>query len=169
MKKHTKFLLLLAVFGAFALAGQAAQAACTDPARPGADWRRCYFDGRVFSNADLSGAHMRDARFIRARLSGSNLSKVDAHRAKFVSAIVDNVRFDEARLTEVDFTKADLRKSTFLKADLRRARFNKSNLRGADLSGAKLKGADLLNADLSGATWTDGKTICAEGSFGQCN
>ena len=28
---------------------------------------------------------------------------------------------------------------------------------------------DLLRADLSGATWIDGRTICAEGSIGQCN
>ncbi|MDA0367818.1 MAG: pentapeptide repeat-containing protein, partial [Proteobacteria bacterium] len=39
---------------------------------------------------------------------------------------------------------------------------------GANFSGARLEGADLLNADFSGATWTDGTTICAPGSIGQC-
>ena len=151
------------------LASQSAQAACTDPARPEAEWQRCYFDERVFKDVDLTGANLRDTRFIRAKLTGSDLSKVSAHRARFISAQVNNVKFDGARLTEVDFTKTDLSNSSFRKANLRRARLIRANLRGADLTGARLKGADLLNADLSGATWTDGKTICAEGSLGQCN
>jgi uncharacterized protein YjbI with pentapeptide repeats len=169
MKILSRIILLTGVLLISGLVIPSAEAACTDPARPGADWRRCYFDERNFGNVDLTGSHLRDSRFIRAKLAGANLSKVDAHRAKFISAIVTGVRFDGARLTEVDFTRAILSKSTFRKADLRRARFVRANLRGADLSGAKLKGADLLGADLSRATWIDGKTICAEGSLGQCN
>ena len=42
-------------------------------------------------------------------------------------------------------------------------------LRGVDLSQANLTGADLLRANLSGAIWTDGTTICAEGSIGRCH
>ena len=55
------------------------------------------------------------------------------------------------------------------RADLRRARLFRAILRGADLTEARMTGADLLNADLSGATWSDGQTVCTEGSIGQCN
>ena len=168
MKFSRTLLALSAVVLAGFLPGQA-EAACTDPARPEADWRRCYFDERDFSGADLSGARLRDARFIRAKLSGANLTGVDAHRAKFISAVLDGIAFDKSRLTEVDFTKADLRNASFRGTDLRRARLNRADLRGADLTDAKLRGAHLLNANLSGATWIDGKTVCAEGSLGQCN
>jgi len=146
-----------------------ALAACTDPARPEVDWRRCYMDERVFKAVDLSGARLRDARFSRADLTGANFSKSDSHRSRFYSAKLKGAKFDGARVTEADFTKADLAGASFVDADLRRARLFRANLRGANLTGAKLKGADFLNADLSGATWIDGKTICAEGSLGQCN
>ncbi len=146
-----------------------AQAACSDPARPKVDWRRCYLDERVFKNVDLSGAKLRGSRFSRADLSGVNLSKADAHRVKFLTAKLKGVNFDGARLTEADFTKADLSGASFVGADLRRARLFRADLRGANLTNAKMTDADMLNADLSGATWTDGKTICAEGSLGQCN
>ena len=144
-------------------------AACTDPARPGVDWRRCYADERRLPGVDLSGAKLREARFARADLRGANFSGASARRAKFISASMAKTRFDNARLTEADFTKADLTGASFRGADLRRARLFRAKLRGADLSGARMTGADLLNADLSGATWIDGKTICAEGSNGQCN
>ena len=144
-------------------------AACTDPALPGVTWRRCYFEERDFTGADLSGAVLRDTRFHRANLSGAILADVDAFRAKFVTATLTNVIFDRARLTEADFTKADLTGASFKGADLRRARLFRAVLRNADFTKARMRGADLLNADLSGARWIDGRTICAEGSIGQCN
>ncbi len=169
IRTRTRLIAAALMAGGTWLGVQPAQAACTDPARPGVDWKRCYFDERNFVGVDLSGAQLRDTRFARANLSNSNLSKAHAHRAKFVTAILKGIKFDGARVTEVDFTKADLTGASFRKADLRRSRFFRSILRGADLTGAKLNGADMLNADLSGATWIDGKTICAEGSLGQCN
>lgn len=142
--------------------------ACTDPPRPEVNWERCYMEERNFSGVDLSGALLRDARFHRSTLDGSNLSVVRAHRAKFISASLPETTFDHAHLTESDFTKANLQDASLANADLRRTRFFRANLRGADLSNARLTGADFLNADLSGATWVDGKTVCAEGSIGQC-
>ena len=144
-------------------------AACTDPAMPGVAWRRCYFEERDFIGVNLSGAVLRDTRFHRANLSGANLAEVDAFRTKFVTATLTGVIFDRARLTEADFTKADLTGASFKGADLRRARLFRAILRNADFSKALMRGADLLKADLSGARWTDGRTICAEGSIGQCN
>ena len=162
-------LLSAAIVGAFAaLAGWPALAACTDPPRRDVNWERCYLEERNLAGSDLRGARLRDARFNRARLEGSDLSNVDAHRAKFISATLSDSVFDGARLIESDFTKSDLRNASFARADLRRARLFRSDLRGADLTGARMTGADLLNADLSGATWIDGKTVCSDDSIGQC-
>ena len=146
-----------------------ALAECTDPAGPGVNWQRCYFDERDFRGADLTGATLRDGRFARADLSGATLVKTDARRAKFFTATLVNIDFTAARLAEADFTKADLTGATFRQADLRRARLFRAVLRNADFTEARMRGADLLDADLSGARWVDGKTICAEGSIGQCN
>jgi len=143
-------------------------AGCTDPARPGVDWRRCYHDDRELPGADLSGAKLRDARFSYADLTKAVFAAADARRVKFISAKLAGATFDAANLTEADFTNADASGASFRGADLRRARFYRTNLKGADLTGAATDQADLLNADLSGATWIDGKTICAEGSISQC-
>ena len=162
-------LATLTALGATTLAPHPAAAACTDPPRPGVDWKRCDFSERTFVNFDVSGGTLRDARFIRTQLPNANFSKVSAHRAKFITADLQNARFDGAKVTEVDFTKANLSGASFKDADLRRARLFRANLRGADLTGARIQGADLLNANLSGVRWVDGVTICAEGSRGTCN
>ena len=150
------------------LAAAPAMAACTDPAAPGVDWQRCYFEERNLSEANLTGANLRDARFHRSNLTGAVLADVDAFHAKFNTAKLRRATFDGARLTEVDFSKADLTDASLKNADLRRARLFRTILRGADLTGAQLRGADLTRADLSGALWINGTTICAEGSIGQC-
>lgn len=142
---------------------------CNQPAAPGVDWQRCYMDGRDFSQHDLSGARLRETSFQRARLVGTILAKVDGYRVRFISAVMTGARLDDGVFSDADFTKADLAGASLARADLRRARFFHASLRGADLTGAKTLSADFLNADLSGARWTDGKTICAEGSLGQCN
>ncbi|CAK0741056.1 Pentapeptide repeat family protein [uncultured Gammaproteobacteria bacterium] len=163
------------LFLALVLAGMAvgvpspAVAECTEAAAPGANWRRCFHDGRIMPRVDLTGAMLRDATFQRSDLSGSTLTNADAYRAKFVSAILNGVIFDGARLTEVDFTRADLAGASLRNADLRAARLVNADLRKANLTGARLDRADLRNAELAGAIWTDGVKVCAEGSVGQCN
>ncbi len=162
--------LLGATWVALALGFMAAPALadCTDPHGPDVDWQRCYQDGRNLAGADLRRAKLRDARFTRGDLSGANFTGADGRRAKFVTTVAKGAIFDEAYLTEADLTKADLTGASLRKTDLRRAKLFRAILREADLSGARLGGADLLKADLSGALWTDGKTICAEDSIGQC-
>jgi uncharacterized protein YjbI with pentapeptide repeats len=162
-----------ALAGAFAAAvcvgaAGAALADCTDPALPGVDWRRCTMHSREFIDANLTGAKLKDGRFTRANFSNSNLSDIDGRRAKFIAAIARKTNFEGARLSGADFTDADLSKASFKGADLYRAQFQGAVLRGADLTGANTENADMLDADLSGARWVDGKTICAQGSIGQC-
>lgn len=167
---RTRIFIAIAVcWGAASWGASPAHADCTDAASPGVDWRRCYKDGRNFSNRDLTGAKLRDTSFARAKLEATNFSKVDGFRAKFYTAKMARAKFDGARLAEADFSKADLTGVSFKGTDLRRTKFFGANLRRADFTGAKLRGADFFTADLSGATWTNGKTICAEGSIGQCN
>jgi len=154
---------------ALGLAPAAALAACTDPPAPGVNWQRCVQDGLEFREANLTGARLRGASFFRADLSGSDLSEVNGFEAKFVNAIMKNVKLDGAKLSEADFTKADLSAASLVGADLRRAHFFDAILRGANLTDARLQGADLTRADLSGATWQDGQRVCGEGSIGRCN
>lgn len=159
-------LLALLVLGTTA---QETLAACTDAAMPGVQWRRCFLDGSDLTGADLSGADLRDSSLKRSDLSGARLTEIQARRAKFVSSVLTGADFAGADLTQADLTSADLRDVSFVRASLRGARLYDSNLRGANLTEAVLDGTDLLRANLSGATWTDGKTICAEGSIGRCH
>jgi uncharacterized protein YjbI with pentapeptide repeats len=160
---------LLLVAAVLAAVGPAAQAACTDAAAPGVQWRRCLLDSSDLSGENLSGADLRDTGFKRVDLSGANLTRVQARRAKFVSSNLQNVDLSEADLVQADFTSADLSGAKLIGASLRSARLFQANLRGADLTRAVLDGADLLRTDFSGARWTDGTTICAEGSLGRCH
>ncbi|OYQ32605.1 hypothetical protein CHU95_17655 [Niveispirillum lacus] len=149
------------------LAG-AAQAACTDPAADGVNWRRCYMDGRDLKDVSLDQAMLRETTFQRSDLSGARLSNADAYRAKFLSARLDRAILDGARLIEADLTRAELSGASLKGADLRNAKLVGAVMKGADLTGARLEGADLRNADLTGARWTDGRA-CGSGSVGQCH
>ncbi len=160
---------VLAFLAAGFLFSPPALAACTDTPAPGVDWQRCYLDKRHFQNVNLSDSNLRSSFFAHSDFTGANLTGVDARRAKFVTTILNETRFDEARLIGTDFTTSQLAGASFKGADLRRAKFFRANLRDADFTGATLGGTDFLKADLSGATWIDGKTICPENSIGQCN
>ncbi len=145
-----------------------AVADCTEPPQPGVDWRRCTMHSREFIDSDLSGARLKDGRFTRANFSGSDLSKVDARRAKFIDAIAKKTNFEGARLAGADFTKADVSNANFKDADLYKVQFQGTVMRGADLTDANIARTNMTGADLSGVRWVDGETICAEGSIGQC-
>lgn len=161
--------LAIVVLGLGALASVDAEAACTDAAEPGVTWRRCQLDGQILTQIDLSGAQLRDSSLKRADLSGSDLSGVDAQRARFISARMVGANLEGAYLVRADMTSADMTDASLVGADLRFARLFRAILRDADLTDAQLNEADFLHADLSGATWTNGRTICAEGSIGRCN
>ncbi len=162
------FLTVLLVVGMCFIVGPVS-AACTDTPAPGVNWHRCYLDNRNFKNVDLTGAVLRGAFFARSDLSESIFTEIDGRRSKFVAASLNNVIFHRARLVGADFTNSELINASFKEADLRRAKFFRANLKGADFSKAILNKTDFLKANLSGAIWIDGKTVCSEGSIGQCN
>ena len=95
-------------------------------------------------------------------------ANIQARRAKFVSrGRMGGANLSGADLVQADLTNADLTGANLKGASLRSARLFQANLRGVDLTDAILEGADLLHVDFSGARWTDGQTICAEGSHGR--
>ena len=143
-------------------------AGCSDAPAPEVYWRRCVFDRQDLTDVDLTEANLRDASFKRADLSASVLAGVDAQRAKFVTSIMEDVILDGANLARADLTKANLQGASLRGANLTWARMFRADLTDADLTDARLDNTDLLQAVLDGATWTDGKTVCAEGSIGRC-
>jgi uncharacterized protein YjbI with pentapeptide repeats len=145
-----------------------ALAACTAPAGPGVDWRRCMLDRMDAPGADLTGAVLRDASLSRANLAGARLVDVEGFTARFVSADLTGADLTGAVLRSADLTRATLARAVFVRADLRRARLFQADLTGADLTGAQLDGADFTGARLEGARWTDGQRVCAAGSVGSC-
>lgn len=153
---------------ALAVLAPDAHAACTDTPAPSVQWRRCLLDGIDLSDDNVSGGDLRDASFKRADLSGANLANIQGRRAKFVSASMAGANMSGADLVQADFTNADLSGANLKGANLRGARLFQANLRGVDLTDAVLDSADLLHVDFSGARWTDGHTVCAEGSAGAC-
>ena len=165
-----RLLLPIVVLGSLGSPGLAppAHAACSDVPAPEVYWRRCVFDRQDLTDVDLTGATLRDTSFKRADLTASLLPDVDARRAKFVTSIMEDVVLDGANLVRADLTKADLKGASLKGADLTWARMFRADLSGADLTDARLDNADLLQAVLDGATWTDGQTVCAEGSIGRC-
>ena len=150
-----------------ATAGPAA-AGCSDPPRPGVDWRQCNFDRYELAQLDLTGARLDNASFNRAIMAGTDFTRLEAGRVRFLGADLRGAKFDEARLRYADFSGAKLQGASFRGADLANARLVSANLRGADLTDAVLRDADFFRADLSGATWVDGKHVCAEGSVSFC-
>ena len=161
--------LVVAALGPIVGPATPAHAACSDVAAPEVYWRRCLHDGQVYDGVDLTGAVLRDASFKRADLSGSTLENVDARGAKFVSAVLQGTNLDGANLIRADLTNADLSGASLRAANLNNARLFHADFHGADLTGARLEDADMHRANFAGATWIDGKTVCAEGSIGQCN
>ncbi len=165
----TAAVLMLAVMLGLGVGVPRAYADCTEPAAAKVNWHRCLQDDRDLSRVTLADAELREATFLRSDLSGANLARADAYRAKFFSARMVGAVLDGARLLDADFTRADLTGASLKGADLRGAKFDNTNLSRSNLTGARLDRSDLRNAILGGATWVDGTRVCAPASVGQCN
>ncbi len=91
----------------------------------------------LLSEADLSGANLRDANLSGADLKDANLSEAD--------------------LSGADLSGADVRDANLSGADLKDANLSEADLSGAKLSGAKVTEAQLKEVKLlEGATMPDG-------------
>lgn len=146
-----------------------ALADCADVPKPGVDWRRCVMSKRDFSGVDLSGARLKDGRYLRSKFVETNFSGADLRRTKFIEADAHGAIFDKARLNGADLTNANLAGASFKGANLTDTAFYGANMTGVDFTGAKIHDAILTGANLAGARWIDGETICAEDSVSQCN
>lgn len=164
----------------------------------GARMSRAYLEGVDFTGAIVTGAGNSPAEFEAAHLyaaimNGLNLDRVNMNaaylnRAQLTQTSMIEAQLDSAQLVSTNFSGSNLRRAKLSKAllngtnmsgvNLEGADFTKAlvdgvnfkgaNLRSANFSQALLQGADFTGADLSGATWTDGATLCAEGSIGSC-
>jgi uncharacterized protein YjbI with pentapeptide repeats len=127
------------------------------------------------SQADFSGARLRDADLSRAKLnranfSGADLSAADLSGADLIEANLRKANLFKANLSEsglyvatlrwagvgiwdsaVKNLGADLRRADLADANLGNANLADANLSGANLRAADLRGADLSRANLSGA------------------
>ena len=126
---------------------------------------------------DCTGQDLREVRWERARVSGSQFDGADLRGASLAGAQLENASFNDARLEGADLSGASLVNCDFNNARLAGARlshaqivnadFMAADLSRADLSEARLINAELMDARLAGATWTDGRH-CRQGSVGTC-
>ena len=94
------------------------------------DFSYATMEGAVLTNADLSGAVLRDTRLTGATLCGSNLAGADLSRA-----IMNDARLEGANLSKARLIEAQLQNAVLDRADL-----SDADLRGADLRGARFAG-----------------------------
>lgn len=108
------------------------------------NWSGCDKQG-----AQLAGTSLGTSNFTETNLSGANLEDADLGAALI--------------------RRSDLSEANLKDAILSAAFFEDVDLTGADLTGAHMTGGTYSNVDFSGATWTDGSTVCAEGSIDGCD
>ena len=105
----------------------------------------------ILDVANLSFAHMDDARCERSSFRGAilisaNFRKAKLNSSKFAVANASNAKFVGADLSEVEFISALLEGTRFVGANLRNAQFQNAVLHEAQLDGALLVGADFTGA-----------------------
>lgn len=119
-------------------------------------------DGAIFNNADLSDAKITDARFIRTKCRGANISfsrltSTDFTESNFVAANFSQANFDSAifngaLLNASNLTGANLCNVNLRWSNLTNAILKNSIVKGCDLSQAMLLNTDFSGADISGCT-----------------
>lgn len=140
---------------------------CAGSSARGADLTGASLPRTCFSDADLEGATLVDARgegaaLLRAKLDGADLrhaslprahlSWASARGARFGCAVLRDARFYRATLERADLAQADLFGADLCKARLDGASFAGSSLYGARLDGASAAGCDFKGANLRRST-----------------
>lgn len=105
--------------------------------------------GLTLSNADMTGANMRETNF-----AGATLYRVDMTGAYTLRSDFSRADFRLANLTDAYMYKANLTDASFAGALLSRTDFHRANMYCANLIGAYLAGADMEGANLAGAYLT---------------
>jgi uncharacterized protein YjbI with pentapeptide repeats len=121
----------------------------------------------TFSNADLSGANLKNVDLSWVNLKNANLKDADLSGTSF-----KNANLKGATLWGGHFNKANFNRANMEKADLRWAEFNEAELKSANLNGANLMNAKLRAANLSGTTfqWAKlGSTMFNQANLTDCN
>jgi uncharacterized protein YjbI with pentapeptide repeats len=121
--------------------------------------------------AELRGASIQQQDFLRADLSGLDLSGAVFRDCELRAACLDwsnlsGARFDHARLMAATFRRAHLRGASLRYASLKGADLSEACLIQADLTGASLRRANLCGANLSGAIclWNDSDGLKLDGA-----
>ncbi|MEM7225505.1 MAG: pentapeptide repeat-containing protein [Pseudomonadota bacterium] len=131
---------------------------CEAPAATRDNWRYIVLGTPYpvvnWTGCDKSGADLKDAYLGEANLTDTNLSGADLENADAGAAFLRNTNLTNANLRNVNLTGV-----YGVNVDAT----------GADLTGTIRRGGTYQKVLLSGATWSDGKTICAEGSFNRCD
>lgn len=122
----------------------------------GLDMSGLFLNGAVLNglraaDSSLVMGEMQETQLVDARLERSRMLNVNATKARFDKAVLDESIGAYSRFTGASFVNASLQRVSWEMTDLRNARFQGANLRGADLAFADLRGADFSNADLRGA------------------
>lgn len=117
--------------------------------------------GIVFKGASLTGASLRNSRFLGAGEDG-RVGTFDDWIADFNGADLKEANLSGALLTHVPLNRTNL-----IRATLNRANLSHAQLVGANLSSAKLIGADLRQAVLENASLTGADL--ANANFTQSN
>ncbi|QDT44641.1 Secreted effector protein pipB2 [Gimesia alba] len=114
-------------------------------------------------NANLSGAHLVDAKFVGTQLENTNLRKAIMYKARLDGAILVNADLTEADLSGAYLNYANFTKASLIGATLRYAVLGSSTYHLADLEGADLSGANMYDANLNGVIVS--KVLNEEGKF----
>jgi hypothetical protein len=113
-----------------------------------------HFVGEFYlKGADLHGAHLKNATFIKANMQGSDLRLAILKGADMYRAHLEGANFDHTELSNTIFSTAYLNGALVSSAVLENAGFGGAHLNNANFSYSVLKGAYFDEAFLQGAVF----------------
>lgn len=113
------------------------------------------FDDADFSGAILSGCHLKGTRFIRARLSRTDLLDTQWGEADWRGLRADNLLFHERELKGLDLGKARLVQCTFVGCDLSQVDFGSARLNACTFTQCQLDKARFSACLMPGTVFAD--------------